>query len=314
MAKSKNTLVKKNFYARGKLLLTGEYVVLYGAKAIGLPLKAGQKMIVRNARGSDLIWEALDDNGEVWFESQISLYDFSPVKTSSPEISERLKNLLKSAARLNSEFLSTWSGYNVETQLEFPIDWGAGSSSTLIYLIADWADVNPFHLHFAVSNGSGYDIACAAAEGPVMYQLNDDQITYNEFELNTSFTKNLYLVHLNRKQNSEKDLQQNGHKFEGQAEAIERISEISKQISTNRSFAKFTELITEHEDVIGGILGKKPIQQEKFIGFNGTVKSLGAWGGDFILAATSEGSEYVEDYFKSKGYNTVVPFEDIVLL
>jgi mevalonate kinase len=314
MAKSKNISVKKNFYAHGKLLLTGEYAVLYGAKAIGLPLKTGQKMMVRNARGSDLIWEALDDNGEVWFESQISLYDFSPVKTSSPEISEKLKNLLKSAARLNSEFLSTWSGYNVETQLEFPIDWGAGSSSTLIFMVAEWADVNPFHLHFAVSNGSGYDIACAAAEGPVMYQLYDDQITYNEFELNTSFTKNLYLVHLNKKQNSEKDLQQNGEKFKGQNEAIERISEISKLISTNRSFAKFSELIAEHEDIIAGILGKKPIQQEKFNGFNGTIKSLGAWGGDFILAASSEGPEYVEEYFKSNGYNTVLPFEDLVLL
>lgn len=314
MAKSKNTSVKKNFYARGKLLLTGEYVVLYGAKAIGLPLKTGQKMMVRNARGSDLIWEALDDNGEVWFESQISLYDFSPVKTSNTDVSKRLQKLLKSAARLNSEFLSTWSGYNVETQLEFPLDWGAGSSSSLIFMIAEWADVNPFHLHFAVSNGSGYDIACAAADGPVMYQLTDEQISYNEFELNTGFTKNLYLVHLNNKQNSEKDLQKNGQKFKGQTAAIERISEISKQISTNKSFAKFTELLTEHEDIIAGILGIKPVQQEKFIGFNGTVKSLGAWGGDFILAASTEGPDYVEEYFRSNGYNTIVPFEDLVLL
>ena len=314
MAKSKNTTVKKNFYARGKLLLTGEYAVLYGARAIGLPLKSGQKMMVRNARGSDLIWEALDDNGEVWFESQISLYDFSPVKTSSPEISVRLQKLLKSAARLNSEFLSTWSGYNVETQLEFPLDWGAGTSSTLIFMIAEWADVNPFHLHFAVSNGSGYDIACAAAEGPVMYQLNEDQITFNEFDLNTSFTKNLYLVHLNKKQNSEKDLQQNGYKFEGQTDAIERISEISKLISTNKSFVKFTELITEHEAIISGIIGKKPIQQERFNSFNGTVKSLGAWGGDFILAASSEGAEYVEDYFRKNGYSTILSFEEIVIV
>lgn len=74
------------------MLLTGEYAVLYGAKAIGLPLKTGQKMVVRNARGSDLIWESLDENGEVWFESQLSLYDFSPVKTSDQEISKNSRN------------------------------------------------------------------------------------------------------------------------------------------------------------------------------------------------------------------------------
>ena len=121
MTSSNKISVKRDFYARAKLLLTGEYAVLYGAKAIGLPLKTGQKMMVRNARGSDLIWEALDENGEVWFESQLSLYDFSAVKTSDPEISKKLQKLLKSAARLNSEFLSTWSGFKVETQLEFPL-------------------------------------------------------------------------------------------------------------------------------------------------------------------------------------------------
>ncbi|HHB51577.1 MAG TPA: hypothetical protein ENK75_00815 [Saprospiraceae bacterium] len=155
-------------------MLTGEYAILHGALGIAFPINKGQKMLVKNARGSDLIWEALDENGEVWFDAQISLYDFSAVKTSDPEIATRLQHILKSAVRLNSEFLSTWSGFKVETQLEFPVYWGAGSSSTLISMIADWAYINPFHLHFAVSNGSGYDIAAAKADRPILYKIKED--------------------------------------------------------------------------------------------------------------------------------------------
>ena len=34
------------FYAKGKLLLTAEYAVLGGAKALGLPTKLGQSLDV----------------------------------------------------------------------------------------------------------------------------------------------------------------------------------------------------------------------------------------------------------------------------
>jgi mevalonate kinase len=270
-------------------------------------------MLIRNARGSDLIWEALDENGEVWFDAQISLYDFSAIKTSDEDIAKKLQKILKSAVRLNSEFLSTWSGFKVETQLEFPLNWGAGSSSSLISMIADWAYINPFHLHFAISDGSGYDIAAAKANAPIMYQVKDDEIHYSEFDFNANYTKNLYFVHLGIKQNTEKEIKQNGHKFAKKPDAIDRISEISKIISTNKSFVKFSDLIAEHEELVASAIDKKPIQEERFKNFNGKIKSLGAWGGDFILAATNEGEEYVNKYFKKNGHNTILKFDDVVL-
>ena len=287
--------------------------MLHGARAIAFPLKKGQKMLVRNARGSDLIWEALDENGEVWFDAQISLYDFSAIKTSDEEIAKKLQKILKSAVRLNSEFLSTWSGFKVETQLEFPLNWGAGSSSSLISMIADWAYINPFHLHFAVSEGSGYDIAAARADAPIIYQIKDDEIHYSEFDFNANYTKKLYFVHLGVKQNTEKEIKQNGHKLAKKTDVIERISDISKIISTNKSFVKFLDLISEHEELIAGAIDRKPIKEERFKNFNGTIKSLGAWGGDFILAATNEGEDYVNKYFKKNGYNTILKFDDVVL-
>ena len=39
-------------------------------------------------------------------------------------------------------------------------------------------------------------------------------------------------------------------------------------------------------------------------------KVLGAWGGDFILAS---GGENTVDYFKDKGYTTVIPYREFIL-
>ncbi len=293
--------------------MTGEYAVMHGAKAIAFPLKRGQRMVVRNARGSDLVWRSLDDNGDVWFDAQISLYDFSAVKTSDSEIAKRLQKILKSAVRLNSEFLSTWSGFKVETQLEFPLNWGLGSSSSLISLVSEWAEISPFHLHFEVSNGSGYDIACAKAEAPITYQVTKDEIQFSEFDFEPNFVKNLYLVYLNVKQNSEKEVQINSDKFKKNVEVIDRITEISDELMKNKSFVKFVELIGEHEQLVSKVIGRETVQSERFKNFNGVVKSLGAWGGDFALAASSEGDDYVKKYFNKNGYHTIYKFDEFVL-
>ena len=45
MYRGTNTM-KKEFYSNGKLLITGEYLVLDGAKAFALPTKFGQNLIV----------------------------------------------------------------------------------------------------------------------------------------------------------------------------------------------------------------------------------------------------------------------------
>ena len=52
------------------------------------------------------------------------------------------------------------------------------------------------------------------------------------------------------------------------------------------------------------------MQERLFNDFNGALKSLGAWGGDFILAATETDPT---SYFKNKGLNTVIPYKDMIL-
>jgi hypothetical protein len=47
-----------------------------------------------------------------------------------------------------------------------------------------------------------------------------------------------------------------------------------------------------------------------FNDYKGAIKSLGAWGGDFILVTGNEDSI---SYFKKKGYNTIIPYSKMVL-
>jgi len=40
---------------------------------------------------------------------------------------------------------------------------------------------------------------------------------------------------------------------------------------------------------------------------------LGAWGGDYIMAASAESEAYVRDYFNSKNLNTIFRFDEIAM-
>ncbi len=130
--------MKETFYSNGKLLLTGEYVVLDGAKALALPTKFGQDLVVASSSGKVIKWKSFDDDGTIWFEDVIPFADISD-KTSGVTSSVRstLIEILYAASLLNPDFLSA-EGYAVNTHLTFPKFWGLGTSSTLINNIAQW--------------------------------------------------------------------------------------------------------------------------------------------------------------------------------
>ena len=54
----------------------------------------------------------------------------------------------------------------------------------------------------------------------------------------------------------------------------------------------------------------KPVKEELFQNYFGEVKSLGAWGGDFVMVT---GNNKTVDYFKEKGYNTILSYNQMVL-
>jgi mevalonate kinase len=52
--------MKQTFYSNGKLLITGEYLVLDGAKAFALPTKFGQSLIIEEGSNKAIQWISYD--------------------------------------------------------------------------------------------------------------------------------------------------------------------------------------------------------------------------------------------------------------
>ena len=65
----------KKQYSNGKLLLTSEYLVLDGAKALAIPTKFGQDLIVQKIKEPSLIWESFDVENNCWFSAEFRLPD-----------------------------------------------------------------------------------------------------------------------------------------------------------------------------------------------------------------------------------------------
>jgi len=308
------TIIATKFHGKGKLLITGEYGVLDGAMAFAVPTKFGQTLNVKKHRSSDIHWKSYDKNGQVWFESKINLIDFTPASTTDESISNLLTKLLKSAVRLNSEFLDKWNGFKVETQLEFDRMWGLGSSSTLTHLVAHWADVEPLSLHFKASNGSGYDVACAGADNPILYQLNGEDIYLENLDdFRPAFIDSLYFIHLNQKQSTPKSIDYYTKQVKGKKALAKELTDLTEAIVECTTLKSFNKVIDEHETILSKSLSMPTAKAEHFSDYWGSIKSLGAWGGDFIMATSDRDDKATRSYFNDKGFDTVLSLTDIFI-
>ncbi len=298
--------MKKIFRSNGKLLLTSEYFVLDGAEALALPTKKGQTLIVRPNDTDFLVWKSFDDQNKVWFEAEFG-NDFKIVISSDERIATTLIEILKKCREMNPIFNPF--GKKVETFLEFPTDWGLGSSSTLINNLAQWALINPFELLWNSFSGSGYDIANASCDTPIIYSLEDNKPIVKEVEFMPCFKDKLYFIHLNQKQNSREGINHYRSFQIDKKEVIQKLNDITKRILKAKTLEDFEQGLIEHEDVISESLAMEKVQNRLFLEYEGVVKSLGAWGGDFVLVTFRE---EMHSYFNSKGYQTIVPFVDMI--
>jgi mevalonate kinase len=300
---------QSTYHANGKLLLTGEYLVLHGAKAIALPLNVGQQLTVSEPNASEsLHWQAIYD-GKVWFSCELNPQDFSVTNSSQPEKAESLSLIFKTIKSLNPEF-APQDGTKFETILESNPEWGFGSSSTLISLLSQGAGVDPFKLNELVFKGSGFDIACAMADGPIFYTRNKPVETIS---LNYPFADQLFLVYSGIKKKTAKEVSDFLKERKVSALQIEEVSVLTDEFSRCIDQDKFNLLIRQHEALISGLIERLPVKSEFFPDFKGEIKSLGAWGGDFFLASTSLPFSGVKKYFENKGLTTVFRWDDLIL-
>jgi mevalonate kinase len=302
------------FFSRGKLLITGEYFILDGAYGLALPTQLGQKMQVEIFDSStwELEWKSYDVNNNCWLQLSLSKEKFFSEWNSESVEEETLFNILKSALQLNPEFLSDTKQYKVSTHLEFPNNWGLGSSSTLVNNIAQWAKVNAFDLLKLTFGGSGYDVAVAQANAPILFHRENDMPMLEKVNFNPSFIEQLYFVHLDKKQNSREGIFHYHQIKEDKKTAIENISVISKNLLTISRLEDFEKQLEEHENIVADVLQMKKVKEVFFSDYWGAVKSLGAWGGDFVLATSAQPEKETIEYFQSKGFRTILKYKDII--
>ena len=323
--------MNQQFRSNGKFLLTGEYLVLKGATALALPLKLGQSLdvVTSDKNENRIYWNAYKkstDNGQQttdivhnpqpWFSVVLDKTDFSVIETDDKEKAERLSNILSKVKSLNDDVFNDTHDYKFNTLLDFDPQWGLGSSSTLINNISEWANIDPYLLLDSTFKGSGYDIACAKEQSPIFYQIDRQQSTDSRqirpADFNPEFKDNLYFVYQGHKQNSANEVKaflNKENNFENEIKSISEISEIMPDLKTLRDFCYFIKV---HEEIMERCLDQKRIKKY-YSDFEGEMKSLGAWGGDFFLAATEWDIDKVRKYFENKSLNVVIRYKDIVL-
>lgn len=294
----------KSFHSNGKLLISGEYLVLDGALSLALPCKFGQYLNFTEDSNGTLEWISKDMNDTIWFNAYFEAKTLKVLKTSNYNTVKWVKKILEFCNK-NSLTNKSLQG-KIECKLEFPNNWGLGSSSTLLNNLASLYEVNPYDLHFSTTNGSGYDIACAGSNSALTYQVIENIPQVKKMDWSPVFKDEILFIFLKKKQKSNLEVKR-FKELKKDPDLISRISSITKEIIYSKTIEEFEHLLDEHEAITGQYIQSETVKSKYFSDYEGSVKSLGAWGGDFVLATRKN-----KNYFLDKGFDTILSFSEII--
>lgn len=300
----------RSIRSNGKLLFSAEYFVLFGAKALALPTSFGHELVIKS-KDTDQGFFSWTTKvcGEHVLTAKFSHLG-KAMASSNYQLSERLESIFNVMLQIKGKQVFH-AVSEFQSNLEFSMKWGLGSSSTLIHGLASWANIDPFILQKEVFKGSGYDIACAGSNEAILYELKDKTPTWSNSTFNPPFKKDLFFVYLNKKENSRQAISlSESRKKLFSSDRINRISDISVAMSEAKRLETFSELMTEHESIVSEVIGKESVKANLFQDYPNSIKSLGAWGGDFILV---EGDSSMYEYFQKKGYETCFSYDEMIL-
>ncbi len=280
---------------------------------MAVPTKFGQRLDVSlHDNFSGIRWEAYVLN-KGWLHVSFGSRLFNIIHTNDQKLALHLKKILKKAFELGNISVDNQKGILIRTNLDFERNWGLGSSSTLLSNIGYWLDVDPFSLSKQTSNGSGFDVAAARSDKPIFYQLVNGKPEISSFNFSPEFKDQLYFVHLNSKKNSEESVKSYKKKVRANQQDVSEVSSLSKIIAGAKNLIDFEKALLEHEQILSKVLGIDRIKNQFFSDFQGEIKSLGAWGGDFVMATYNGPESHLKQYFNAKGKNTILRFDDMVL-
>ncbi|MBX2985507.1 MAG: hypothetical protein LC109_14320 [Bacteroidia bacterium] len=312
----------EKLWSPGKLMITGEYLVIKGAKALAVPTVLGQQLQFshdRRRRSKMINWVSMTSGDVIWYSNQFDIeHDFEAAEQKGSGRTEFIQSLLKAIHNAKPDFFKEHGVYTFKTFMDFDPGWGLGSSASLIVNLAMLTDLQPFELVFqsTLNQGSGYDIATSLMGKPIIYFIEEDMYHWAEpVELSWKrFAHKCRLIYLNRKQDSNVEITRFKSRWSKDEEhnVIEEISNISEKLISVTDYKEFTQLLNKHELIMSEVLKSKCIKDELFTDFDGVIKSLGAWGGDFILACSNTDTDYTDNYFIEKGYQTIMDFSKMI--
>lgn len=295
-------------YSPGKLMLTSEYFAVDGALVLAVPTKLGQEFFFEEKQDSEshVFWEAYHQN-KLWLKAIINYKNWEVLETNLPSSAEFILKTLKNVQSLSGTKFQATDSYCLKTNLQFPPDYGLGSSSTLMNNLAEWAGIDPFQLNEISLGGSGYDIAVAKAKSSVLYQ-NKPKPHFESIQYSPKFKNQLIFIHLNQKQDSREGIRLYKSKNKSQ-NLIDEFSNLTRNILLCNELEDFSQLMILHEQRISDFIEIPTVKSVFFEDCPVFVKSLGAWGGDFVMTAKFSG---YKDYFWDKGFSTIFDWEDII--
>lgn len=295
-------------YSPGKLMLTSEYFAVDGALVLAVPTKLGQEFFFEEKQDgkSIVFWEAYHQN-KLWLKAVIDYKMWQILETNINQSAEFILKTLKNVQSLSETKFKSTDTYQLKTNLQFPSDYGLGSSSTLMNNLAEWSQIDPFHLNSISLGGSGYDIAVANAKSAVLFQ-NKPKIHFEKINFNPTFKNALIFIHLNQKQDSREAIQLYRSKIKSQI-MVNEFSNLTRNILLCDELENFSELMMLHEQKISDFIEIPTVKSRFFSDCPSFVKSLGAWGGDFVMSSKFVG---FKDYFWGKGFTTVFEWDEII--
>lgn len=294
-----------SIFSAGKIILMGEYAVLHGSDALCLPLATGQMLTVRPSEGNLIHWK--------WKYRQHILADFSlfcdTLDINQPSTGDFQwgQKLIQLIRQYRADFLTT--GFTLEFENYFPPEWGLGSSSATISSLCRMADVNPFIINATLTGGSGADIAATTAPGWFLYRkTNNNPLTW-PLPFNFPHADNSYFVYTGKKQATQSHVKEISNSIK--AEEIDWLQTnipLYKFLSSS-TVPEAMKCVSDHEQIISVAIQMDPAAN-RFRDFPGSIKSLGAWGGDYLLAVTQQDEAFVRSYFHQKELNTVFNWKE----
>ena len=155
--------------------------------------------------------------------------------------------------------------------------------------------------------GSGYDIAVSLTNKALVFEKGATP-QWQTLDFNPEYAQDILFIYSGKKRVSSEAIK-NFDCSRVSEDSITILNTITDALLKCSTISEVESLMDAHENLISAIIGVKPIKEELFKDYSGSIKSLGAWGGDFFMATRKEEAK---KYFSNKGYSTMFEWNEII--